>query len=124
MIGLPGEGEEDALELAGQLSRWPLSNIKFHQLQIIRGTAMADEFREKPEDFVQFTMEEYLELMVRVVERLRPDMVVERIAGEVSPGMGIRKGWGVRYDSVLRRFEELLERYDTWQGKHYESGIE
>lgn len=124
MIGLPGEGVEDFLEMADQLSRWPLNNIKFHQLQIIRGTAMADEFREKPDDFLQFTMEEYLELMVRVVERLRPDMVVERIAGEVAPGMGIRQGWGVRYDSVLRRFEELLERYDTWQGKHYQSGVE
>ena len=45
--------------------------------------------------------------MMEMVEHLNPDIVVERIAGEVTPGMGIREGWGVRYDAVLRTFEEL-----------------
>jgi len=44
---------------------------------------------------------------------------VERIAGEVSPGLGLREGWGVRYDAVLRAFEELLEKHDSWQGKNF-----
>jgi hypothetical protein len=119
IIGLPGEKEDDFLKMADLISTWPLNNVKFHQLQVIRGTVMETEFMERPGDFIQFEMESYLELMVRVVERLNPDFVVERIAGEIKPGMGISKGWGVRYDEVLREFEALLEKHNTWQGKHY-----
>lgn len=117
IIGLPGERENDFLEMADQLSRWPLNNVKFHQLQVIKGTPMEEEYKKQPEDFLDFTLEEYLSLMVRVLERLHPAFVVERIAGEVSPGMGVRAGWGIRYDAVLRKFEEMLEQLDTWQGK-------
>jgi len=80
---------------------------------------MAREFKEKPEDFMEFTMEDYLQLMREILERLNPDFVVERIAGEISPGMAVREGWGLRYDMVLRRFEQLLEEQDSWQGKLY-----
>ncbi len=119
IIGLPGEDRQDFLDSGRELSRWPLNNIKFHQLQIIRHTAMAREFEERPREFVSFTLEEYLELMMEIVEQLNPSIVVERIAGEVTPGMGIRDGWGIRYDRVLQAFEDLLEKHDTWQGKKF-----
>lgn len=121
IIGLPGETTEDFLQAAIQLSRWPLDNIKFHQLQLVRGTAMADEYLHHPEDFVAFTMDGYLELMMQIIERLNPAFVVERIAGEVNPGMAVREGWGIRYDAVLGNFERLLEAHDTWQGKYFNS---
>ncbi len=120
IVGLPGETRQDFLDAARILSEWPLTNIKFHQLQVIHGTAMAREYKEKPEDFVEFSMEEYLQLMVEIIERLNPEFVVERIAGEVTPGMGVRDGWGIRYDRLLSIFEQLLEEKDTWQGKYFE----
>ena len=119
IIGLPGEDRQDFLDSGRELSSWPLDNIKFHQLQIICDTAMAREFEERPREFVSFTLEEYLELMMEIVEQLNPSIVVERIAGEVTPGMGIREGWGIRYDRVLQAFEDLLEKHDTWQGKKF-----
>lgn len=119
IIGLPGESRADFFTSVDLLSRLPLNNIKFHQLQLIQGTAMAREFKKKPEDFMEFTMEAYLQLMMEIVERLNPDFVVERIAGEVSPALAVREGWGIRYDAVLRRFEQLLEEHDSWQGKFY-----
>jgi len=119
IIGLPGETTEDFIHAARELSRWPLNNIKFHQLQIIRGTPMAEAYSARPGDFMAFTLESYLELMIRVIENLNPDFVVERIAGEVNPGLALKEGWGVRYDAVLRNFENLLEARDTWQGKYF-----
>jgi len=119
IIGLPGETREDFLATAFELSHWPLNSIKFHQLQVIKGTAMAHEYREKPEDFEAFALDDYLQLMMEILERLNPAFVVERIAGEVTPGMGIREGWGLRYDNVLRAFEELLLKNDSWQGKYF-----
>jgi radical SAM protein (TIGR01212 family) len=121
MLGLPGETREDFLAMGHELAHWPLNSIKFHQLQLIRGTAMAREYEEKSGDFISFEMEDYLQLMMEILEQLNPDMVVERIAGEVSPGMGLRPGWGIRYDGVLRAFENLLEEHDSWQGKHYKT---
>jgi radical SAM protein (TIGR01212 family) len=121
IIGLPGEGREDFLQSVEVLSEWPLNNIKFHQLQLIHGTAMAREYKERPGDFLHFSLEEYLELMLELIERLNPDFVVERIAGEVAPDLAVREGWGLRYDRVLKRFEALLEERDTWQGKYYKA---
>ncbi len=102
IVGLPGESREEILSSVKLLSKWPLDNIKFHQLQLIHGTAMAREFKENPEDFLEFTMEGYLLLMMEMLEKLNPEFVVERVAGEVSPGMALREGWGVRYDVVLQ----------------------
>lgn len=121
IIGLPGESRDDFLETASELSRWPLNSIKFHQLQLIKGTAMALEYRGKSEDFQNFSMEEYLQLMMEILERLNPAFVVERIAGEVSPALAVREGWGIRYDGVLRAFEALLLKNDSWQGKYYKA---
>jgi radical SAM protein (TIGR01212 family) len=120
IVGLPGETREECLATAELISTWPLSSIKFHQLQLIKGTAMAREYEEDPADFLEFSLESYLQLMMEMLERLNPAMVVERIAGEVNPDMGLRAGWGLRYDAVLRAFEELLEKHDSWQGKFYQ----
>lgn len=119
IVGLPGETHDDFLATVTELSSWPLNNIKFHQLQVILGTKMAREYLDKPKDFVDFSLEDYLHLMMEMLEHLNPDLVVERIAGEVSPGMGIREGWGIRYDGVLKMFEELMQQHDSWQGKKF-----
>jgi radical SAM protein (TIGR01212 family) len=119
IIGLPGEDENDFLNMADELSGWPLNNIKFHQLQVIGGTAMEQQYRNNPEDFADFTLPDYLKLMMKVLERLNPSFVVERIAGEVTPGMAVKEGWGMRYDEVLHAFEAMLELNDSWQGKNY-----
>ena len=119
IIGLPGEKRSDFLDMAMELADWPLDTVKFHQLQLIKGTAMAREFEKNPVDFPSFAMEDYLELMMEIVELLPPRLVIERIAGEVIPGMGLREGWGIRYDGVLKAFEKLLEENDSWQGKKF-----
>jgi hypothetical protein len=119
ILGLPGEQRSDYLRTARELADWPLDSVKFHQLQLIKGTSMAREFENKPEDFPSFTMEEYLDLMLEIVELLPPRLVIERIAGELTPGMGLRDGWGLRYDGVLKAFEKLQEEKDSWQGKKF-----
>ena len=121
IIGLPGEKRSDFLDMAIELADWPLDTVKFHQLQLIKGTAMAREFEKNPVDFPSFAMEDYLELMMEIVELLPPRLVIERIAGEVIPGMGLREGWGIRYDGVLKVFEKLLEENDSWQGKKFKA---
>lgn len=119
IFGLPGESREEMLQSAAIVSNLPLTSIKFHQLQLFRGTRMAEEFTLQPGDFVSFGMEEYLEFMREYVEMLNPGIVIERIAGETPPRYALIRPWGPRYDQLLIRFEKLLAERDSWQGKRY-----
>ncbi|MFC2090484.1 TIGR01212 family radical SAM protein [Bacteroidota bacterium] len=117
IIGLPDEKKEDWIEAIQVLSELPLHSLKFHQLQVIRGTRMEKLYMEDPSRFPAYSMDDYLQLMCELVERLNPAILLERIAGEVNPKKAAKKGWGIRYDQVLKRFEEILEERNTWQGR-------
>lgn len=118
IFGLPGESREMMLDQAKILSSLPVHNIKFHQLQIIQNTPMAEEYRNKPEDFVHFTLENYIDFVIDFVERLNPDFVIERFAGEVPPRYLSGPGWGlIRNDQVLAMIEKRMEERRTWQGR-------
>jgi len=119
IFGLPGESREEMEASADKISGLPLNSVKFHQLQLFKGTAMAGEYLQKPEDFHFMAQEEYLDLMVHVLERLHPAIAVERIAGETPPRYAVHQPWGPRYDQLLARFEQLLEARNTWQGKEW-----
>lgn len=119
IFGLPGETRDDMLRSAEILSTLPLSSIKFHQLQLFKGTAMEQEYMEKPEEFQLFSEEEYLNFLVEYIELLNPLFVVERIAGETPPRYAVMRPWGPRYDQILVKFEKLLEKKNSWQGKRF-----
>jgi len=119
IIGLPEETDSEIITGLKFVSGLPLNNIKFHQLQIVRNTLMAEEYEKNPDGFKLYSIEEYLDLMVRIVEILNPEFVIERIAGEAHPDYLLSPSWGLRYDDILRRFENLLEKYDTWQGRRF-----
>jgi radical SAM protein (TIGR01212 family) len=120
ILGLPGESRDEMLAEANILSSLPIHTVKFHQLQVVQGTAMANQYGLHPEEFHLFEMEEYLNFMVDMVERLNPNMVVERITGEAPPRFLAVKGWGnYRTDQLMVMFEKLLEQRNTWQGRLY-----
>lgn len=120
IIGLPGETEDDHINQVKTINQLPLNTIKFHQLQIVKNTPMAMEYNEFPSNFNFYSADSYLELMTRIVERLDPKIVIERITGEASHRMLIAPSWGnYRTDQLLIKFETMLEEKDTWQGKFY-----
>ena len=121
IFGLPGESREDMLKMSDIISGLPLTTVKFHQLQIIKDTAMEQEFKNNPDDFELFTWEEYLNFFVIFLEKLNPAFVVERFTGEAPPRFLVGEGWGKkRTDQIVNLFEKRLEEIDTWQGRHYQ----
>lgn len=118
IFGLPGESREEMLAEAAMVSALPLDNIKFHQLQIIKGTRMADEYLINPASFQLFKMDEYLDFMIQFIEQLNPSFVIERFAGEVPPRFLVSAPWSnLRNDEFNRLLEQKLEERDTWQGR-------
>lgn len=117
ILGLPGETREMMLDECSVINSLPLLSVKFHQLQIVKGTAMEKEFAAHPEDFLTFTLEEYIDFFICMLERLRPDLYIERFAGEVPPRFVTGTPWGlVRNVELLRMLEKRLEERDTCQG--------
>ncbi|MEI8226174.1 MAG: TIGR01212 family radical SAM protein [Bacteroidota bacterium] len=120
IFGLPGETREEMLNQASIISGLPLTTVKFHQLQVIKGTTMEKEFQNNPDDFELFTWEEYLDFFISFLERLNPAFVVERFTGEAPPRFLTGEGWGKkRTDQIVNLIEKRLEELDTWQGKKY-----
>jgi radical SAM protein (TIGR01212 family) len=120
IFGLPGESLEDMVQTGKTISQLPLDSIKFHQLQIVKGTTMEMEFLEHPDLFHAFTLESYIDFIIRFIETLNPAIVIERFTSEMPPKFlsGLNMGL-IRYDEVLRRIEAELEKRNTWQGKYY-----
>ena len=118
IFGLPGETKTMMLDAANIISRLPLTTVKFHQLQIFKDTAMAEEYQQHPEQFHLFDLEEYIDFVIDFAERLNPDIVIERFAGEVPPRYLVSEPWmKLRYDQVLARIERRMEERNTWQGR-------
>jgi len=120
IFGLPGESRQMMMESVNTISQLPLGTIKFHQLQIITGTAMASDFQKNPQDYQLFSLKEYIDFVIRYTERLNPDFIIERFAGEVPPRYLAGPGWGkIRNDQINVKIEKEMEKRDTWQGKFY-----
>ena len=117
ILGLPGETPETLLEEVAHINALPLDTVKFHQLQILKGTPMAEEFAARPEDFVRWTLDGYIDLLSDILERLRPDIAVGRLAASVPPRYLAVPGWGVKAAELSSRLDARLRERDTWQGK-------
>ncbi len=122
ILGLPGETSKMMLDSCEIINRLPIRSIKFHQLQFVKGTRMEKEFAEKPEDFERFSLEEYIDFFVDMLERLRPDLSIERFVGEVPPRFVNETPWGlIRNVEILRLLDKRLEERDTWQGRYFKT---
>ena len=120
ILGLPGETRDMLLDQCGLISSLPLRSVKFHQLQIVKGTAMEKEYAADPSAFFRPGLDEYLDFVIDILERLRPDLYIERVAGEVPPRFVNDTPWGlVRNFEILRLLDRRLEERDTWQGRLY-----
>lgn len=118
IFGLPGESLEEMMAEAAILSKLPLSTIKFHQLQIIKGTTMELQYQQNSSMFNLFGMEEYFNFMVDFLEQLNPNFVVERFTGEAPPRYLATPPWGnYRTDQLMVMLEKILEQRNTWQGR-------
>ena len=118
ILGLPGETRETLLEDVASINALPLDTVKFHQLQILKGTPMAAEFAERPGDFVRWSLPEYIDLLAGLIERLRPDIAVGRLAASVPPRYLAVPGWGVKATALSALLEARLRERDTWQGRY------
>ena len=120
ILGLPGEDKKELMRQAVVLSRLPLTTLKLHQLQLIRGTQMAAEYAECPDDFSLFGVDDYIETVIDYIERLRPDLVLERFASQSPKELLIAPDWGLKNHELVDKIKRRMRERSTYQGRLFE----
>ena len=119
ILGLPGETRAQIVEQAVTLSTLPLTMLKMHQLQIIRGTRMAEEFAYCPEDFHLFDADSYLKVVVDYIEHLRPDLVLERFVSQSPDGLLVAPRWGLKNHEFVHLLQKRMKELGAYQGRKF-----
>jgi len=120
MLGLPGESRSDMLSHAYQLSKLPLDTLKLHQLQIVKHTVMASQYRSNSDFFNLFELEDYIEFVVDFLERLNPVIHLERFTSESPFNMLVSPSWGLKNFEVVDKVVKRLISRNTYQGRLFE----
>lgn len=94
ILGFPWEPFDELMRQAEEIGRLPLTTLKLHQLQIIRGTQLAREYAEHP--WAVPTAEEYIDLVLHYISRLPYGLVMERFVSQSPPEMVIAPQWGLK----------------------------
>ncbi len=119
ILGLPGESRETLIREAEILSRLPLTTLKLHQLQLIKGTEMAREFEKNAGDFHLYQVDEYIELCIDFLERLRPGIILERFASQSPKELLIAPDWGLKNYEFTEKIKKRMTERKTFQGRLY-----
>ena len=117
ILGLPGEDHAELMRQANAIAALPLDMIKLHQLQLIRGTRMAREYEQRPEEFHLYTVDEYIDLAIDYIERLPETMVVERFISQSPRSLLIAPDWGMKNYQFVDRLRQRMQERNTWQGR-------
>lgn len=119
ILGLPGESKDQILEHAKKLSKLPLTTIKLHQLQLIKGTIMAQQYKNNMELFNFFNVDEYIDLCIDFAERLNPDFIIERFISQSPKSLLIAPDWGLKNFEFVAKINKRFEERATFQGRLY-----
>lgn len=115
IIGLPGESSQDIVMQAKRISETRLDILKIHQLQIVKGTKLAEEYARQP--FHTFTVDEYIETIGEYIRHLRKDIIIERFVSQSPKGMTIAPDWGLKNYEFTNRLNNYLIKNNIMQGE-------
>ena len=119
IFGLPGETPAEMVQGAVRLCDLPIDVLKLHQLQIVKGTRMAEEYLQDTSSFRLYTLDDYLDFVVEVIEHIRPDVYLERFVNQSPDEYLIAPKWGVKNYEFVAKLDKRLKEKNSWQGKKY-----
>jgi hypothetical protein len=117
ILGLPGEDAAESLRQASIISSLPIDILKIHQMQIIRGTRLAEEFAANP--FHIYTVDEYIQLIAEYIQRLRPDLILERFVSQSPKELLIAPHWGLKNYEFTNLLVNYLKQNKIYQGQFF-----
>ena len=111
ILGLPGEDEDMMMQTVHRINELPVDIVKFHQLQVIRGTRLCADVEAGMESVAEYSVDDYIDLCCRIVEALRPDIAVERFVSQAPSELLVSPRWGLKnYEFTARLRKQLAQR--------------
>lgn len=115
ILGFPTETSEDMLAMADALSELPVQFLKIHQLQVVKDTLLADLYAREP--FPTLGYEDYLDLLARFLDRLSPEVVLQRLFAAAPEDILIAPVWNKTRSEFLLDLDRVLDARDSFQGR-------
>ncbi len=115
IAGLPGDSDAGFLRSVDFASALPVRGVKLHNLYVCKGTALAGAWERG--ELTPLTREGYTALICEALTRLRPDLVVHRLASDPGPDELLAPDWAAHKRAVLNDIAARMARLDLWQGK-------
>ena len=119
ILGLPGETLSDFTATAERISRLPLSTVKLHQLQVIRGTRLAQMYANGEVELIEWTADEYIDVCLQVLQHLRSDLAVERFVSQSPADLLVFPRWGMKNYEFTHRLNKRLAGGQIIQGSMF-----
>lgn len=114
ILGLPGETRSDILQTARTISDLGIDGVKLHLLYVVKGTPLEALYRQG--DYRCLEQQAYIDLVCDFLERIPPEMVIQRLTGDPHPEELVAPQWSREKTETIRKINETLERRDSWQG--------
>jgi len=117
ILGLPGETRRDILQTARTISDLGIDGVKLHLLYVVKGTPLEALYRQG--DYRCLEQKAYIDLVCDFLERIPPEMVIQRLTGDPHPEELVAPQWSREKTETIRKINETLERRDSWQGSKF-----
>ncbi|RRC99112.1 TIGR01212 family radical SAM protein [Prevotella sp. OH937_COT-195] len=115
ILGLPGESFDDNIKEAEILNGTRLDIIKLHQLQIVKGTRLSEEYSKK--NFKLYDVDEYIELVASFIQHSRKDIIFDRFASQMPGEMIVAPKWGIKSHEFTDKLDCYLMKNNIFQGQ-------
>ncbi len=114
IIGIPGETDDDLLDMAKLLNRCDIRGIKMHNLHILKETLLAEAYERN--EIKPLEINEYAKKVVLLIRHLKPDIVIHRLNSHSPRSLTIAPLWSINKLETLNEVEREFERQNAYQG--------
>ncbi len=114
ILGLPGESHDHMMKTAERLAGVPYHSLKIHLLHVMKDTQLEEQYRRG--EVKIFTLDEYVQVCCDFLERIRPEVSIQRLTADAPPRVLVAPEWCLERKQVIQRIEAELERRDSRQG--------
>ena len=114
ILGLPGEDEEELVRQARMINKLPLTTLKLHQLQLIKGTVMAREYEQSP--FRLYTADEYIDMVIKYISYIRREVVLERFVSSSPKDLLLAPNWNIKNYEFVEKLKKRMRESGASQG--------
>lgn len=118
IMGLPGETRKMMLDEAEMISQCKVTFLKLHQLQVVKGSKYGQMYTDDASQFNFFNADEYIDFCIDFMERLSPEIVVERFISQAPREMVLAPFWDIKNYEFVHRLEKRMDERDSIQGSH------